>query len=166
VLNEFYAEAAPGDQKLMQQALFLGIAMRAGESRYAQGDYLIRNVVGADPDSGALWIGAELRERQVVQFHLRDSAASSADLEQVLTTLHDSLGTRGASGGLLFSCTGRGAGLYGASDHDSNAFVDQLGAVPLGGFFCNGEIGQVAGQTYVHGYTSAFAVFRSRAGAH
>ena len=55
---------------------------------------------------------------------------------------------------------GRGAGLFGAVDHDTSLFEEQLGPAPLGGFFCNGEIGPVGGATFVHGYTSAFAMFR------
>ena len=32
--------------------------------------------------------------------------------------------------------------------------------MPLGGFFGNGEIGPVGGHTFLHGYTSAFGLFR------
>ena len=35
-----------------------------------------------------------------------------------------------------------------------------MGEVPLTGFFCGGEIGPVGTDTHLHGYTSAFAVFR------
>jgi small ligand-binding sensory domain FIST len=52
--------------------------------------------------------------------------------------------------------------LYGAPDHDTDAFRRRAGDVPLGGFFCNGEIGPVHGTTYLHGYTSAFGLFRPR----
>ena len=33
-------------------------------------------------------------------------------------------------------------------------------AAPLGGFFCNGEIGPVGGRAYLHGYTASVALFR------
>ena len=59
------------------------------------------------------------------------------------------------------SATGRGQYLYGKENHDSELFTDMVGAIPLGGFFCNGEIGQVSGTTYLHGYTSSFALFRA-----
>ncbi len=65
-------------------------------------------------------------------------------------------------GSLLFSCLGRGKHLYGRSDHDTDAFRRHLGDVPLGGFFCNGEIGPVHGTTFLHGYTSSFGLFRPR----
>ena len=65
-------------------------------------------------------------------------------------------------GSLLFSCLGRGQHLYGRPDHDTDVFRAALGDVPLGGFFCNGEIGPVQGRTFLHGYTSAFGLFRPR----
>src|SRR6202035_585153 len=64
------------------------------------------------------------------------------------------------SGALLFSCLGRGEFLYGHASHDSQLFQQKLGPVPVSGFFCNGEIGPVGGTTYLHGYTSCFALFR------
>jgi small ligand-binding sensory domain FIST len=97
-----------------------------------------------------------------VQFHVRDAATSAQDLEHLLTAYAAaSAGVRPA-GALLFSCLGRGIHLYGEPDHDTNALRDHLGTVPLGGFFCNGEIGPVLGATFLHGYTSAFGLFKSR----
>jgi small ligand-binding sensory domain FIST len=162
LLNQLYAELNEADRELMQHSLFLGIAMRPGESHHARGDFLIRNLVGADHESGAIRVAAMLHPQQVVQFHLRDAQTSAQDLEQVLQRTRDVLGERQPQGAVLFSCTGRGAGLYGESGHDSQSFQRHLGSVPLGGFFCNGEIGPVAGKTFLHGYTSSFALFRER----
>lgn len=61
---------------------------------------------------------------------------------------------------MLFSCLGRGEGLYGVPDHDTAVFSRMIGPLPIGGFFCDGEIGPVEGATYVHGYTSCFGIFR------
>ena len=61
---------------------------------------------------------------------------------------------------LLCSCVGRGEQLYGRPDHDSHAFLRAVGGLPLGGFFCNGEIGPVGGRPFLHAYTSAFGMFR------
>jgi small ligand-binding sensory domain FIST len=66
------------------------------------------------------------------------------------------------SGALLFQCLGRGAYLYGRPDHDTDMFREKVSAMPLTGFFCNGEIGQVSGSTYLHGYTSSFGIFRPK----
>ena len=161
VLNELYERADDSERALMQHSLFLGITMRSGATQYDQGDFLIRNIAGADVDKGTLRVGADLRENQVVQFHVRDAHTSSTDLDSNLLRLNEKLGSGAPSGGLLFSCIGRGRGLYGHADHDCAAVQSHLGQLPLGGFFCNGEIGPVTGTTFVHGYTSAIAIFRS-----
>ncbi|MEQ8496805.1 MAG: FIST N-terminal domain-containing protein, partial [Gammaproteobacteria bacterium] len=101
VLNDLFAAASAHDRELMQHSLFLGLAMRAGETRYGQGDFLIRNVLGGDADSGALRVGANLHENQVVQFHLRDANTSAEDLERTLAGLATALGPAPAAGGLL-----------------------------------------------------------------
>lgn len=162
VLSELFEKLSPADRDLFSQSLFLGVAIRTDTSEYAPNDFLIRNILGMDPQSGALWVNAEIPARSVVQFHFRDAAASALDLERALTEYRESP-LFGASGGaLLFSCVGRGIDLYGQPDHDSNAFRRLVADVPLGGFFCSGEIGPVQDSTFLHGHASAFAVFRHR----
>jgi small ligand-binding sensory domain FIST len=98
---------------------------------------------------------------QAVQFHLRDARTAAEDLSQHLERYRaGSTGAASPQGALLFSCVGRGMHLYGRPDHDTSLFEGALGSIPLGGFFCNGEIGPVGGTTFLHGYTSAFALFR------
>jgi len=157
VLQELYDHSSADDRALFRHALFLGIVMREDRQQYGQGDFLIRNVMGIDGKTGALVVSTLVRDGMVVQFHLRDADTSAADLDALLARY------RGApAGALLFSCLGRGMHLYGAPDHDTDAFRRRAGDVPLGGFFCNGEIGPVHGTTYLHGYTSAFGLFRPR----
>jgi small ligand-binding sensory domain FIST len=157
VLQDLYARAGTEDQQLFRNSLHLGVVMREDRQEYGHGDFLIRNVMGIDGKSGALVVGALVHDGMVVQFHLRDARTSAADLEELLARY------RGRPhGSLLFSCLGRGKHLYGETDHDTNAFRRHLGDVPLGGFFCNGEIGPVQGTTFLHGYTSAFGLFRPR----
>ena len=135
--------------------------MKESRESYAHGDFLVRNIIGLDAASGGVAVGATLREGSVVQFHLRDATTSAEDLEALLS---DHAARTGGSpqGALLFSCLGRGMHLYGRADHDSGAFRRHFGDVPLGGFFCNGEIGPVHGTTFLHGYTSAFGLFRPK----
>jgi small ligand-binding sensory domain FIST len=159
VLAELLERLDPRDQELARRSLFLGLVMRP-QHEYRQGDFLIRNLIGLDSRTGALAIGALLAPGTVVQFHLRDAETSRHDLEALLARYQPD--GAAPAGSLLFSCLGRGAHLYGRPDHDTEAFHQAVGAVPLGGFFCNGEIGPVHGTTFVHGYTSAFGVFRPR----
>jgi small ligand-binding sensory domain FIST len=160
VLRDLYEQLDPADQELAQHSLFLGIVMSEDRQEYRHGDFLIRNIVGMDPERGVVGVGALLRENSVVQFHLRDAKTSAADLRQLLAGYEP--GTTTPQGALLFSCLGRGLHLYGRPDHDTDAFREHLGDVPLGGFFCNGEIGPVRGTTFLHGYTSSFGIFRRR----
>jgi small ligand-binding sensory domain FIST len=158
VLRELHQASSPRDRELFRGSLFLGVVMRDGESEYGPGDFLIRNLLQLDPETGVLAVAAEVHEGSVVQFHLRDAQTSADDLHAHLRsrTLEPP-----PAGALLFSCLGRGRGLYGAPDHDSQAFAARFGRVPLGGFFCNGEIGPVHGRTFLHGYTSSFGLFRA-----
>ena len=161
-VQALYASLPAADQALFRESLFLGIVMRERQSEYRAGDFLIRNLLGVEQQSGALVTGALLSPNQVVQFHLRDAQTSADDLADLLARYRGAGGDPHPRGSLLFSCLGRGEHLYGRPDHDSDLFRRHLGEVPLGGFFCNGEIGQVQGQTFVHGYTSSFGLFRPR----
>ena len=165
LVEELFEAASPADRELFRSSLFLGLEMQSDQSEYEQGDFLVRNIIGIDPDDGAMAIAAPLRQSQVVQFHLRDANASARDLERCLNRYSSEVGATQARGALLFSCLGRGVGLYGTPDHDSRAFRSLVGEVPLAGFFCNGEIGPVRAQTFLHSYTSAFAIFREREGS-
>jgi small ligand-binding sensory domain FIST len=161
VLQALHDRLEPRDRQLARHSLFLGIVMREDRQEYRQGDFLIRNLIGIDQSSGALAVGALIDQNAVVQFQLRDAETSAQDLE-VLLRRHHQAEPGAPHGSLLFSCLGRGQFLYGRPDHDSELFRRYLGDVPLGGFFCNGEIGPVHGTTFLHGYTSAFGLFRSR----
>jgi small ligand-binding sensory domain FIST len=157
LLRELYEASPPRDRELFRGSLFVGVVMREGQSEYGPGDFLIRNLIQIDAESGALTVAAEVREGSVVQFHLRDAETSAEDLRHHLRDQP----TRGApAGALLFSCLGRGRHLYNAPNHDSSIFTARFGKVPMGGFFCNGEIGPVHGRTFLHGYTSSFGLFR------
>ncbi len=157
VLSELHASLDGRDRELMEHSLFLGLEMREDRVEYEPGEILVRNLLGADQETGAIAIGAELRPMTVVQFVLRDARTAEEDLRHMLDRHATGAPPAGA---LLFSCLGRGAGLFGRPDHDTDLFEEKLGPAPLGGFFCNGEIGPVGGTTFLHGYTSAFAIFR------
>ncbi len=160
VLTELYESLDEFDQQLARSSLFLGILMDELNETPRLGDFLIRNLAGVDPDDGWLTVGETLNEGQTVQFHVRDAGTSAKDLDAMLTRYADQHHLDEGTGGLLFSCLGRGAYLYGEPGHDSDMFRDKLGAIPLTGFFCNGEIGPVGSSTFLHGYTSSFGVFR------
>ena len=161
VLEEMLRHLDDDDRKLARNSLFIGLLSDPMKKKAGSGDYLIRNLIGIDPDKGVLAVGAVLRPGQTIQFHLRDRKASAADLDARLSRY---AGTNtGPLGALMFSCLGRGQSLYRKPNHDSEAFHAKLGPIALGGFFCNGEIGPVDGTTYLHGYTSCIGIFRPSA---
>lgn len=163
-LKEIFITLDERDRELAQHSLFLGVVMDELNDDPKLGDFLIRNIVGVDAQRGALAVGEMLKEGQTVQFHLRDAETSSQDLSAMLEQYVSELpkGGQSEAGALLFQCLGRGSYLYGRPDHDTSMFTDMVGAVPLTGFFCNGEIGQVGDATFLHGYTSSFGIFRPK----
>jgi small ligand-binding sensory domain FIST len=151
----------PVDRALAQQALFVGVVMEQDQQIYGLGDFLIRNLVGVDARTGALVVAARLAVNAVVQFHVRDAAASAADLDRLLKRTRAGW-MRPPAGALLFDCLGRGERFFGMPEHDTGLIRAELGGVPIGGFFCNGEIGPVHGRAHVHGYTASLGMFRPR----
>jgi small ligand-binding sensory domain FIST len=163
VLQELFAALDEYDRRLASTALFIGVLMDEFREEPRVGDFLIRNLIGVDPRRNAIAVGENLQEGMRVRFHVRDAETSAEDLHTMLKSYEKSLPrTEGPSGALLFSCLGRGEGLYGQPNFDTSVFREHLGDVPVGGFFCNGEIGPVGGATFLHGYTSSFGLFRPR----
>lgn len=153
-------ELAERDRKLAQHSLFIGVAQDGFKLTLSHGDFLIRNLLGVDPRTGAIAVGDRIRPGQRVQFHLRDAAAAEEDLDTLLGQYRGQHPQVTPAGALMFACIGRGQGLYGVENFDSRRLEEYLGAIPLGGFFCNGEIGPIGGTTFIHGYTSVFGLCR------
>jgi small ligand-binding sensory domain FIST len=164
VLRELIQSLSQEDRQLAQHSLFVGVARDEFKNHLDHGDFLIRNLLGVDPRVGAIAIGDQVRPGQRIQFHLRDARTSAEDLEMLLQRYHQLAGQTSegftGAGALMFSCLGRGEGLYGKPNFDSQLFSRYLSQIPLSGFFCNGEIGPVAGSTFLHGYTSVFGICR------
>ena len=159
-LIEIYHEAGAADQERMQTSLHIGVAATGLKQELGAGDFLIRNVLQLDHEKGVIAVGDRLRGGQTVQFHVRDAEAATQDLDQLLARYRSRRPEAAPRGGLLFTCTGRGHRFFGRPGHDSARLEESLGRIPLGGFFCGGEIGPVGGTTYLHGYTSSLALFR------
>ncbi len=161
VLRTLIESLSEQDRQMAQHSLFVGVARDEFKQDLEPGDFLIRNLLGVDPQVGAIAIGGRVRPGQRVQFHLRDAETSREDLEWLLQRYQRQTKEHPATAGaLMFSCVGRGEGLYGKPNFDSQLFSRYLNDIPLGGFFCSGEIGPVGGSTFLHGYTSVFGICR------
>ena len=164
-LRQLFAGLPDSDKALAQRALFLGIVMNEQKSEFRRGDFLIRNLIGIDPSTGAMAIADRVQVGQTVQFQLRDANTSREDLQHLLKENASAFQGSPFRGGLLFSCLGRGKDLYGEPDYDIRTIRAAIGSCPIAGFFCNGEIGPVGGRNFVHGFTSSLGLFRPRSAA-
>ena len=162
VLVELYHGLSPEDQELLQRSLNLGVAATSLKPDPGRGDFLIRSVLRLDHEKGVIAVGDLLRKGQTVQFHLRDPQTATEDLDDLLTRYRREHPGVDLAGAVLFTCTGRGRRFFDTEGHDTGRFIEHLGDVPLVGFFAGGEIGPVGDATFLHGYTSSFAVFRER----
>ena len=158
VLVDTLRALPPAVQRRAQGNLLVGLAMDEHRGEFRRGDFLIRNLMGVDQESGALTVGALPRVGQTIQFQLRDPDAADEDLRELLERARTELGPRRPVGALLCSCNGRGVGLFGTPDHDARTLVDLLGPIAVAGFFCNGEIGPVGEQNFLHGFTASIAL--------
>lgn len=158
-LQELLSRVDATDREMLRGGgLHLGVVVNEARDAYRTGDFLVRGVRGVEPQSGALTIGDVVEVGQTVQFHLRDGGSAS-------TELHDRLATLDApAGALLFSCTGRGARLFGQPDHDVTAVNDRV-VGGVAGAFCAAEIGPVGSRSYVHAFTASVATFGHAGGA-
>lgn len=146
------------ERNLAQNVLHIGIVIDEQRNRFERGDFLVRNLIGADRGSGSLAVGDHVKEGQTIQFHVRDAQSASEDLHLLLAASR-SRQMPPPLGALMFSCCGRGRGLFGHPHHDVTVLRERAGEIPIAGFFAQGEIGPVGGSNFVHGYTASVALF-------
>ncbi|TLD72840.1 hypothetical protein FEM03_01850 [Phragmitibacter flavus] len=153
-LSEQQRERAQGN-------ILIGLAMSEYVEDFNTGDFLVRSILGGDPDKGAIAVGALPRVGQTLQFQLRDKEAASADLHYALGKCQQHLANPPFAA-ILFSCGGRGKHLFGRPHHDASQFAATFGTTPLAGFFCNGEIGTVGDKAYLHGFTASALILANK----
>jgi small ligand-binding sensory domain FIST len=150
-------EALPVERQLLAaRGLLAGLVIDENKPSYDRGDYLMRGLLGADEESGAIAVGDRVRVGQTLRFHVRDAESADEDLR---ASLASALSGSRPAGALLFTCNGRGRSMFSVEDHDARLVGQALGSEAIAGFFCGGEIGPVGGQTFLHGFTATLAVF-------
>ncbi len=157
-LQQLWQELSPRDQQLFQQGLHIGRVINEYQGEFQRGDFLVRNVLGLERESGALALTDHIRVGQTVQFHVRDAETADEDLHALLQ-LDLSAHEQPPGGALLFTCNGRGSRMFSEPHHDARTIHAEAGTVPLAGFFAQGEIGPVGGQNFIHGFTASVVLF-------
>jgi small ligand-binding sensory domain FIST len=159
VLEDTVKKLPPADQLKSRGNLFIGLVVNEYLENFHRGDFIVRQLIGGDPNSGVLAVGALPRAGQTMQFHRRDAAAATEDMSELLERAKKNLGDATIYGGCLCCCNGRGRNLFGAPNHDAELVQNHLGPLGLAGFYANGEIGPVGGKNYLHGFTASLALF-------
>jgi small ligand-binding sensory domain FIST len=153
-LRELWPQLPQRDQELFRRGPHLGVVINEYQEKFERGDFLVRNIAGLDPESGAVAVMDHLRVGQTVQFHVRDAATADEDLIELLRR-----NRQPAAGGLLFTCNGRGTRLFPEPDHDAATVCREAGPLPLAGFFAAGEMGPIGGRNFLHGFTASVVLF-------
>lgn len=166
------------ERELLRGGLLIGRVIDEYKERFGRDDYLIRNIIGVDKESGAIAVGDLVRTGQTVRLHVRDAQTADEDLALLLDAqkLHDP-----PAGALLVTCNGRGQRFFGTPHHDASAvsrafapspagqekaksgtpITDRHGPIPLAGFFGAGELGPIGDRTFLHGQTASLTLFRA-----
>jgi small ligand-binding sensory domain FIST len=159
VLAETFNQLSSEEQQRARGNLFVGLVVNEYMEDFHRCDFLIRNLLGADPRSGSIAVGAAPRLGQTIQFQRRSAAAATEDMNELLGRTRAKLEQSPIYGGCLCSCNGRGQGMFGRPNHDAELVQQRLGPLGLTGFFCNGEIGPVGERSFLHGFTASLALF-------
>jgi small ligand-binding sensory domain FIST len=157
-LVEVFQTLATREQDLVRRGLHLGRVVSEYLEHFGQGDFLVRNVLGLDANSGAIAVGDYFRTGQTVQFHVRDWETADGELRQLLAATRQDAAEQ-PRGGLLFTCNGRGTRLFPEPHHDAHVIHEAWREMPLAGFFAAGELGPIGGRNFMHGFTASLAIF-------
>ncbi|MFT4590650.1 MAG: small ligand-binding sensory domain FIST [Limisphaerales bacterium] len=163
VLIDTFESLSEEDRRKTHQNLFVGLVINEYREEFQRGDFLVHNLMDLRPAEGEIVVSALPREGQTLQFQRRDAEAATEDLVALLARAKAALAGRTVYGGVLHCCLGRGSRLFGESNHDAGLIQAALGGLPLSGFFCNGEIGPVGDDNFLHGYTASLALFIKKA---
>lgn len=151
-LRETLLALDEADRALVSRGLHIGIVIDEHKSEFHRGDFLIRGLIGADEQTGALAIGDSVEVGTTVQFQVRDAATADEDLRELMADAS-------AGSALVFTCNGRGTHLFDGPDHDASVVHTALERAPVAGMFCAGELGPIAGHNFLHGFTASVVLF-------
>jgi small ligand-binding sensory domain FIST len=157
-LQQLWQTLSQKERHMVQQGLHIGLVINEYQGDFQRGDFLVRNVMGLDRNTGSIGITDRVRVGQTVQFHIRDAETADEDLHAMLQ-IDLSANEKRPDAALVFSCNGRGSRLFADADHDARTIRAEAGNIPLAGFFAAGELGPVGGKNFIHGFTASVALF-------
>ena len=150
VFREDIGEVLSRDFSRVAGYIFAGLPIPGSDT----GDYLVRNLIGIDPEEKLVAIGDIVEENDAVMFCRRDGDSAREDMLRMLRDLGRRAG--GAiRGGVYYTCLGRGRYQFGENSVELQLIRDVLGYFPLTGLYANGEITH----NRLYGYTGVLTLF-------
>lgn len=140
-------------------SLSVALLPESGGGALRPGEYLVRNILAIDPDTGVIAVAAEVEEGQSMIFAVREPEAARADVDRMARRAAAAAPRGGFRFGLYFNCLARGRSLYGREGVDAEVFERHLPDVPILGFFCNAEIAPLSGMNHLFTYTGVLVLF-------
>ena len=150
VFREDIGEVLSKDLSRVAGYIFAGLPVPGSDT----GDYLVRNLIGIDPQEKLLAIGDILEDDASLMFCRRDGETAREDMLRMLRDLNRRAGGN-IRAGLYYSCLGRGRNQFGGNSEELKMISEELGDFPLVGFFANGEISH----NLLYGYTGVLTLF-------
>ncbi len=150
VMKEEIGEMLARDLRRAAGYIFVGLPVRGSDT----GDYLVRNILGVDPQNNLVAVGELVEPGDELLFCRRDQQTAEDDLLRMLAAIKAQLNAP-IRGGVYYSCLGRGQHMFGVPNRELGLIRDVLGDFPLVGFFANGEISY----NRLYGYTGVLTLF-------
>lgn len=150
VMKEEIGEVLARDLRRAAGYIYVGLPVRGSDT----GDYLVRNILGVDPQNNLVAIAEHVAPGDMLLFCRRDQQSAEHDLLRMLNAIGAQLGGP-IRGGVYCSCLGRGQHMFGTQHRELRLIRDTLGEFPLVGFFANGEISH----DRLYGYTGVLILF-------
>src|SRR3990172_4284699 len=139
--------------------LFVGFSPDPKETEIIGGEYLVRNLIGINPNTGVIGVAENVREGQIMTFAVRHPIMAREDLKQMLERLASSRDSQKPfKFGFYFNCCARGSSLYGYEGIDTAYITHALGEIPIIGFFGNSELAPLKGINRLFTYTGVLVL--------
>ncbi len=155
-LKKIFDTLPTREQRMIESGLHVGRAISEYQDQFGYGDFLVRNVISLDTETGGIMVADYIPVGQTVQFHIRDHETADAEMQQLLSNKVNEVHPKSA---ILFTCNGRGTHMFPDVHHDAALLRQTLGTDKIAGFFAAGELGSVGGKNFLHGFTASTAIF-------
>ena len=146
------------DLRRALMVLFVGLPADRSENSVAAGKYLVRNIIGLDPEKGIVAVADQVSEGQSMNFVLRDGQRARDDLQEMLQRQLARLNGQKPAFGFYFNCCARGSSLYGIPGIDAAYIKQALGDFPLIGMFGGYELAPLGRANHLFAYTGVLVL--------